>query len=253
MKPGIIFCAWGTLDLVSQSLAPWIELRRQGKAVICAVSVRFAGFEGEDDGTREYLRNALAKGDIDHLVDGPDNIPEVLARSMALNHLRGQGCDISVVWDSDEVATEQELANMLGFIERDEFIAAWKFSYRNLVFDEKTWLAEPFTPMRAHRLKHGTYVADRFYDDNNIMYRGTLTRDFRHDVSFPVVTIPPTIMNPAHYSWLSNTSERAARSKAKEKYQRDRGWQCSFSWDDSQGGLIFNPALPRPKVVREST
>ncbi len=71
-------------------------------------------------------------------------------------------------------------------------------------------------------------------------------------MSFPVVTIPPSILNPKHYTWLNDTLSNKTRSRLKEKYQRDRGWQCSFSWDDSQGGLIFNPTLPKPKVIRET-
>lgn len=252
MKSGLIFCGWGTRDLVARSLAPWLDLRNANRETghntlfICAVSVRFAGFEGDDDGTREFLRDALARGDIDHLIDGPDNIPETTARSMALNHIKGVNCDISIMWDSDEVATIDELVRALGFMKTDKFTAAWRFSYRNLVFSPDQWLADPFTPMRAHRLCYQSYVADKFYDDNNVMYRGTITRDFRQDVSFPTVTIPPTIMNPAHWTWLSNQ-----RSRNKVEYQTKRGWRCSFAWDEVDNKLVFNPALPTPKTVRD--
>lgn len=250
MTAGVIFTGFGTKDYVHQSLAPWIELRKDHRElgcgdpiIICAVSVRFAGFEGEDDGTREILREYLKNGEIDYLIDGPDNIPETTARSMALSFLHGQNCDISIMWDSDEVVEEIQLVQALRYIEQDIFTVAWRFSYRNLVFTPDQWLADPFTPMRAHRLKPGTYVADKFYDDNNILYRGTLTRDFKQDIYFPTMTIPPSVMNPKHYTWLSDE-----RSRKKVAYQKKRGWTCSFDWDDSKGGLIFNPALPKPKI-----
>lgn len=252
-RVGLIFCGWGTRDIVETSLTPWIELRKQTNCVICAVSVRFAGFEGEDDGTREYLRGALERGDIDFLVDSPDNIPEITARSMGLSYLRDQHCDISIIWDSDEVADIESIYRMLDFVRANEFVVAFRFSYRNLVFSPKTWLADPFTPMRVHHLKHGSYVADSFYDDNNIMYRGTLTRDFRRDVSFATMTIPQSCFSPLHHTWLSDSEANKARSKAKIRYQLGaRNWPtCTFSWDDAQGGLIFNPALPAPKVISE--
>jgi hypothetical protein len=222
---------------------------------ICAISTQFAGFEGEDDGTREFLRGALERGDIDKLVDSPDGMTEVEARGKALAYLREQECDISVMWDSDEIVDIDELTRAIAFMEQDQFTAAWRFSYRNLVFNEKTWLAEPFQPMRAHRLKYHGYVADKFYDDNNILYRGTITRDFRHDVNLPTGTISPTIMNPAHYSWLQDTSERAARSRAKIFYQHRRWGHSSFRWDEDKGlafdeGYYAAHGILPPRVIR---
>lgn len=253
MRIGLIFSAYQTKEYVERALAPWVEYRLANLFApgahdlrICAVSVRFAGFEGEDDGTRDILRRARDDGEIDHLIESPDNIPETTARGMGLQYLREQECDISIQWDADEVATIGEIERMLEYVEREPFVTAFKFAYRNLVFTPTQWLAEPFTPMRVHRLKHGSYVADRFYDDNNVMYKGTITRDFGQDVSFPVMTVPESIFNPRHFTWLNDD-----RSRKKEAYQRSRGWTCSFSWDDSQGGLIFNPALPKPKVIRE--
>jgi hypothetical protein len=260
MRVGLIFSAYQTKEYVERALQPWVYYRLGNLLTpgahdlrICAVSVRFAGFDGEDDGTRDILRRARDEGEIDYLIEGPDNIPETTARSLGLAYLRDQNCDISIQWDADEIVTIEEIEKMLAFIEEEPFVAAFKFSYRNLVFTPKQWMAEIFTPMRVHRLKHGSYIADGFCYDNNVMYRGTITRDFRQDISFPIMTVPETLFAPLHYTWLSDTEESRGRSKRKVRYQESRNWPCSFSWDDSQGGLIFNPALPPPKVVREST
>jgi hypothetical protein len=254
MNPGIIFCGWGTLDLVQQSLAPWIELRRQGKAVICAVSVRFAGFEGEDDGTREYLREVRDRGDIDYLIDSPDSVPETTARGMALQYLRAQDVDAVIQFDSDEITDIQSIERMLVFTEVNSFAQWFRFSYANLVFDTKTHLAEPFTPPRFHRMKAGDgYFAHSFSGDNDICYGHHILRNLLPQDHFASQTIPWSVFKPLHYSWLSDTPERAARSRAKIRYQLEgRKWpSCQFSWDDAQGGLIFNPALPKPKVIHE--
>lgn len=253
---GVIFCGWGILDLVQRSLAPWVELRHQGGCKICAVSVRFAGFEGEDDGTRSYLREMKEMGDIDYLIDSPDSIPEVVARGMALTYLKGQGVDAVIQFDSDEVTDTESIHRMLAFVDANPFTQWFRFSYANLVFDSKTYLADPFTPPRLHRIKAPDgYTAHSFSADNDICYGHHILRNLKPQEQYPSQVIPWSIFKPLHYSWLGDTPERAARSKAKIRYQLEgRKWpQCQFSWDDSQGGLIFNPALPRPKVVREST
>jgi hypothetical protein len=248
MIPGVIFCAWGTLDLVDKSLAPWIELRRQGKCKICAVSVRFAGFEGDDDGTREYLRGALECGDIDHLVDSPDNILETTARGMALTYLKDQG--VTHVWqvDSDEWYEIDQINRIIEWVKANEFIVWHRLSLRNYVFDEKTYLADPFTPPRIHAIdSRSSCIAEQFYEDNAIMYRGTITNQLFPDKAFASDTIPESVAAIRHLSWPNSL-----RSKKKCEYQKARwGNACSFIWDDSQGGLIFNPALPRPRIIHE--
>lgn len=252
MTPGIIFCGWGTRDLVERSLAPWVELRKQGKCVICAVSVRFAGFEGSDDGTREYLRGALERGDIDYLVDGPDNIPETTARSIALSWLKGRGCDLFWQADSDEFPTVEEIDRIVSFVNFYPWITSFNLSLKNYVFDESTYLAEPFTPKRIHRLMCGLSVIDRFYEDNNVQYTRSIGEGkviISADIEMPAITVPPVVAWIKHLTW-----QQGPRSRLKQSYQARR-WgasTCSFSWDDSKGGLIFNPALPAPKVIREN-
>lgn len=260
-KVGLIFCAYGTKDYVPQSLAPWLDIRAKWclppdftppELKIAAVNVRFAGFEGEDDGTRALLRGALARGEIDHLVDSPDHIPETTARGMALQWLKRQGCDLIIMWDSDEQADVASIQRALAFINANPFAAWFRFSYRNLVFTPDQWLAEPFTPPRAFRVWSGGYEAHSFTADNDIGYVDPHEGPILHQSRFSSVTIPASIFNPAHHTWLSDTPANKARSRAKIRYQLEaRGWpQCSFAWDEVNDTLIFNPALPTPKVIR---
>lgn len=257
MNIGLIYTGYGTKDLVDKSLEPWVNLRaqwmgqfdRRSSIRICAVSVKFAGFDGEDDGTTDLLRDHLTMGDIDHLIDGPQNVPETTARGMGLRWLKEQGVDTVIQWDADEVADEESISRMLSFIESDPFTQWFRFAYRNLVFDEKTWLAEPFCPPRVHRVNaQDGYTAHSFSSDNDICYGHPMLRNLKPQEAYASRVVPPEIFNPKHFSWLNNE-----RSRKKIDYQlRGRGWpQCSFAWDDSKGGLIFNPNLPEPKVIRE--
>lgn len=246
MTAGVIFTGFGTKDYVHQSLAPWIELRASGgpdKIVICAVSIRFAGFEGEDDGTGDILRGYLAEGKIDYVIDGWDNIPETAARSMALRKL-GDECDVIIQWDSDEIPSSSgELEDILTFVKQNPYTAWFRLSYRNVVFTPDTYLQDAFTPPRIHRMYVDGYRLHSFSGDNDIQYGGTITRDLKPQEHFPSMTIPWSIAVPKHFTWLNDE-----RSKKKVAYQKRRWGHCSFDWDDSKGGLIFNPAFPAPKI-----
>jgi hypothetical protein len=119
----------------------------------------------------------------------------------------------------------------------------------NYIFDDKTRLAEPFTPSRIHRIKAGIYEARGFSADNDVIYSttGDSSPGDTHQDRLPSMTIPESVASIKHLTW-----QRGERSRLKISYQTKRwGNVCSFSWDDAQGGLIFNPALPRPKVIRE--
>lgn len=248
---GIIFIGYNTESYISDSLAPWIEARRSSLGghsyIICAVSLPFAGFPHDNiDNTIPILQNMLDIDQIDHIITEPRNIPETTARGMALSWLKSQDVDIVIQWDSDEILDQQELTQIISTVESNPWIIWFRLSYRNLVFTSDQWLAEPFTPPRIHRIKVNFGEAVGFEADNDIIYQ-RLDGVFLHQRDLSSITIPWSIASPLHYTWLNDD-----RSRRKIEYQlKGRGWpQCSFSWDDSKGGLIFNPALPAPKVIR---
>lgn len=248
-KIGVILCGYGTRDLIDRAISPWLSLRMNPTydIRICAVSVRFAGFEGEDDGTRERLRWYLENGEIDHLVDSPDGMTEVAARSAALSWLMNRGITHSWQVDSDEQYEVDQIKRIVLWVETNPFIVWHRLNLRNLVFDEHTYLAEPFTPSRIHRIDSlSSCIADSFYEDNGIQYLSVVTGKLFPDREFASATVPESIAAIKHYSWINDE-----RSRLKQAYQWRRWNYCSFAWDEHKG-LVFNPALPAPKIVRES-
>jgi len=245
MKPGIIFCGYGTSDLTHRSLAPWIKLRKEGKCHICAVSVKFADFTGEDDGTTDILRTYLKDGLIDHLIDSPNNIPETIARGMALEWLKNN-TSIDNIWmvDSDEIYTLSNIANIFKFVDAHDYIAWFKISFKNYIFDENTFLTDAFTPPRIFRLKHNNLNLRMFIQDNDIGYSDD--KFIYSNASFPNVCIPMGIAWITHLSWLNNE-----RSKRKVEYQLARWNNCSFVWNYENNCLAFNPKLPIPEFNYE--
>lgn len=249
-KYGIILTGYNCREYYASCLDAWIKARKFQlgchEFVICAVSVKFAGFPNDgDDGTTDLFRESLKRGEIDHLIDGPHNILETTARTMALHWLQDQGCLVSWIVDLDEIYTLDNIGRIMRFVSDNLFVNWFRLSLKNFVFDEKTYLAEPFQPPRIHRLKVGAYRANSFMEDNDIEYTGMITRDLKPQGAFTSLTVPKETAWIVHFSWLSDE-----RSRKKYEYQKSRGWNCSFVWDDSQGGLIFNPALPEPKIVR---
>ncbi len=256
MKIGIIFAAFQAEDLLTRSLTPWIEARSQKlgghEFVICAVSVPFEGFDtsGEPaDNTRSILGAHVAHGkDIDHAIVRDRPMKETEARGAALRWLVEQGVEVTWMVDHDEVYTTTEIQRILAFIQGRPLVAAFRGSLRNLVFDERTYLVQPFTPMRGHRVTAGGYTADSFWDDNNVLYRSRQFADHaKRDIDLPCLTIPKALQFTAHYTWLNDQ-----RSKRKSEYQWARWKRCDFDWDDSRGGLIWRDGVAVPETARDS-
>lgn len=259
---GVIFCAWQCADLLPASLTPWVEAKRGALGGhdfhICAVSVPFEGFPQEEtrDNTR-YKLGALANyGEIDHVVVSDKPMKETEARGKALKWLVAQGCELTIMVDSDEFWSPEQIVAALAFVEANPWTTWFRVCYKQLVFTHDQWLKEPFTPPRIHRTRTGAYRAHSFSGDNDVLYGGTITRDLKPQDQFASMTVPQAAVWVRHDTWTSSP-----RAKAKTIYQALRwdppnGAGCSFRWDEERG-LVWNEAhfaltgQPLPEVVRE--
>jgi hypothetical protein len=250
-KFGIIYVGYQCADLLKRSLEPWIEVHETQLGghewLICAVSMPFEGFPKweHDDGTHQLLRDH-AYG-LESLLTSHDPYKETVARGAALKRLVEQGC--TYVWqvDSDEFYTVDQIAAITRFVEARSHVDWFRLSFKNLVFTSDQYLADPFTPPRIHKTHNaGGYVAAGFHQDNNVYYERPWNQERVLDTQLPSVLVPKSVAFIAHETWLNND-----RSRRKVAYQQARGWNCSFAWDDAQGGLIFNPNLPEPEIVQE--
>lgn len=242
MRIGVIYVSFGMPEYLTGSLLPWIAARqcRLGGHdwVIACVSVPFVGFEMTTDATtRAALATHLAHRQIDWALTEDTPLLETEARTRALRYLIDAGVTHSWIADGDEFYTEDQIERIAGTVERNPFVAWWKLSFRNYVFDDKTYLVEPFTPPRIHEVHLGAYQAHSFYDDNSILYSGTITRDLKRDVDWAGFTLQSPACMIRHLTWMNSE-----RSRLKCTYQTARGWECSFAWDPARGGLVFNDA-----------
>jgi hypothetical protein len=251
VKIGVVYIAWQSEDLLTASLQPWIEARatRLGgnDFVICAVSVPFEGFPQEEkrDKTQALLAAKHDLGYIDQVIMGETPLAETEARSRALDWLKTQSVTEVIQVDADEIYATSDISSIFTFVAKRPEIAWFRLCLKNYVGingDGKTYLVEPFTPPRIHRINlQGGFTAYGFYNDNDICYTGGITRNVKRQDQFPSMTIPKSVVFVPHYSWPA--SERSHR---KIRYQIEgRKWpSCSFSWDDTKG-LIFNEAHVR--------
>jgi hypothetical protein len=249
-KIGIILTAYGMIDYVDDCLRAWLAARTQRlndhEFVIAAVSVPFAAFpDSADDGTVARLRGLLDSGEIDHLITEPIGIPETEARGLALTYLRTR--DVDIVWqvDIDELYTERDISRILRYVDGQPYIAAFRLCLKNYVFDTRTYLADPFTPMRIHRTKVGPLESMGFWADNNVYYGKEGAPQTMRDDQMATVVIPQTCAWIRHITWQSD-----ARAERKVRYQLARWNRCSFRWDETKG-LVFDPAAPAPRTLTD--
>lgn len=234
MKIGLIYCAFNTEEYLFDSLKPF---REDPRFIISAVSVPFLEYRDQDikvDDTTEKLRKYKESGAIKYLVDSPKYIKEHEARNLALNELKKDKVDYILLCDSDEVYKKEDLDKIVDYITEDKESIWWRICLKNFVFDEETYLEEPFCPPRIFRVKTEELSHPSFYGDNDVSYLNKLGQRVSY-LELLNKTVPQEISWIAHYSWLNN-----AASMNKVKYQKDRWGEngCCFDWID--GRLAFS-------------
>lgn len=253
MRVGCIYTAYQTEEYVEMSLGPWMAAK-EGRLgghdyLICAVSVPFAGFE--QPATKDRTIDIIKSAGVDHLITSDTPMTEVAARGEALQWLVDQGCDILWQVDSDEAYQVSDIQRLVAFVDSQPFVTWFRVCLKNLVFDDKHYLAEPFAPPRIHRVNPPRYKVQSFRADNDVQYTGTITQDIKPQDHFASMTISKEVAWPAHWSWLSDD-----RSRRKIEYQLKRWGSCSFAWEN---GLVFNKAYyaargePLPQVLSDSS
>lgn len=255
MKFGIIYTAYNTESYVGPSITPWAKAREEKwgghEFVICAVSCPFKKFGIQTtDKTLAILQKWMGAGAIDCIITKDEPVEEIDARGQALAWLAKQGVDFTWQADSDEFFTKDDIEKIAKFVSSS--MATWfKVSYKNYVFENEVFIVEPFTPARIHRIKSAGFKATGFWDDNNVGYKNPVTGEQKSDKDFAWSLIPKTVAWVKHMTWLNDE-----RSRLKIAYQKARGWQCSFEWDE-ENGLIWNDAyftergLPTPEIEVE--
>lgn len=241
MRIGVLYTAFNDKNFLEKNLIPWIEIRKNKlnnhEFIISVVSVPFEEYkeiiDDKDDGTIDLLKIYLKEGKIDYLIDSPKFVKEHIARNSALQKLLEQNIDYLWIVDNDEEYNQKNIESIINYVIFNKFVKWFSISFKNYVFDNNTYLIEPFTPPRIFANDKNQKILC-FYFDNDILYNNN-----DHKISyknFISLNIPKQIAWVKHFSWISNE-----KSKNKVKYQEKHfaPTGCSFKWNE-QKGLVWN-------------
>jgi hypothetical protein len=266
LKFGIIAVGRDCADVLDEVLAPWVEAFARHKIHICLLSATFKDMglpEGPDKPTEEAMERYAMKysGNISSVMFR-NYATEAEVRECGRQVLMARNIKADLIWlldVADEYYTADQIDRIVRFVERNSLVAYYRVSLKNYVFDDKTYLTQPFQPSRIWWCKYGHRALYECNYDNDFLY-AKLDKldesDVVADNKLPSLTIPPQYVWVKHLSWVSNE-----RSKAKVAYQAKRwnppvGHGCSYAWDD-QRGLIWNEKYferskqALPEVVHE--
>ena len=244
-KYGIIFCLYNCESTLDSCLDAWKQVKNE-RFVYSAVSAPFKGYEDFNppkDNTIELVRAANI---MDHHFYSKDFIAEIDARGYCLDYLKSNNCDIIWMVDGDEVYTVDQINNIIKYIEDNPSTAWFKLCLKNYIFDNSTYLEEPFTPARIYRVSARPFKLGTFYQDNDISYAYG-----ENQVQNPAVknkVVPKKVAWIAHYTWPSNEI-----SKLKVNYQQKRWGLCSYEWADNklQFSEDYYKNKPKPRVIKD--
>lgn len=250
-KWGIIFCSYNSAETVKESLLSWKQVKSESpdKFVYSCVSVPFLeykDFEIAEDNTIELVRAAQIMDS--HFYNVPEKyLKETDARGLCLQYLKMQECDYVFFVDTDEIYTVEEINKIIQYVESSPDVLWFKLSLKNYIFDEKSYLEEPFCPARIYRVSAPPFKLGVFYQDNDISYVYNDQEVQNSVVKNKVIT--QKIAWIKHLTWQSNEN-----SRLKVNYQLKRWNLCSYEWKD--GRIQFNEDFyknkSKPKILTEN-
>ena len=257
MKIGFLMCGFECDEYINRVLAPWLELKNQknnsgDEFVFSCVYGQFKEY-AEMFGQKTVKKPKWAKkysGLIDNFVltETPDS--EANHRNLALKYLQDQKCDIIWLLDiQDEIYTVDGIKNIINFIKMNNYYCWYSVSLKNYVFDEKTYLLDPFTPPRIFRTSFYGYKLVKFSFDNDPIYQNHNQDDlpginYQFDSTrytsykqFSNTIIPTNIGGTIrHFTWLNNE-----KSKNKIAYQLAHfSGICGYKWNEQENKVEFN-------------
>ena len=234
-KFGIIFCAYNCEDTVERAIEPYLEDDRFITSVISIPFLEYIDQEEKEDGTTSFLRDLFEKKKIDYFIDNPKYIRDHEARNLVVELLRRHDCSHYIIADGDEHPTKEDLNKIIEFVENDEDSVWWSLSYKNFVFDDRTYLKEPFVPPRIFKTKKDEFILPSFYWDNCVSYYNASGGQVNY-LNLPNKNIPKDVAWIPHYTWPNN---EIGKRKVFYQQKHHNGAACSFSWNEEKG-LHFN-------------
>lgn len=237
MKIGIIFSLYGCENYQDRCLSPWIKLRKELNLVLTGCNGMYNDFlnYGFKDRSHKSLIKAIGK-DLDFLISttGDHLWDEQNSKNYLLSYLKDRNVDLIWIVDGDEFYTEEDIIEIINFINANPDPDAYAVQFRNYTIKIPYW-TEGFYRETLYWTNRNGGIFD-FHFDVFVRYNNGKTINETKNY----VKIPKKISYIEHYSWLSDDP----RIPEKVVYQNGRffgneGERCSFVYDLKKG-LEFN-------------
>ena len=236
MKVGIIFTAYNCDEYIERVLSPWVELRDDLNLVLTANSGMFSdyvklGFKEKN----EFTLQQLVKSKLDFLVttSGKHLLDEDSSRSLCLDYLKKQNCDLVWAVDGDEIYTKEDIINVINYIKSNPEHDAYAIQFKNYtlkypLFTKGFYRQTIYWSDRQEGLSH-------FHFDVFMTYNNGKRLEELNNFTY----IPKDVAYINHYSWLSTDSRSAEKViYQNQRYNGPEGKRCSFSIENNE--LVFN-------------
>jgi FkbM family methyltransferase len=237
MRIGIQLIAYNSAEVLEELLAPWLKLKDRYDLKVWVGSGQFKtynqmGCENLNGPTIKLLEEMIKEGKIDYLFQpDPDNLlDDAETRDKCIPWMKEQDIDLMIQLDSDEFYTEQEVENLITFIEENPEPSVYNVVFNNIVGDSR----EDWVRFAVGWIKRHGGIKNYYFDCHFSFIEG----EYR---DAPNITVPKTLVHPTHLTWTHNKNTTGP-SHIQEKidyqnrvYGGDVGvTRCEMIWDEKE-------------------
>ena len=239
IKIGLLCNFYGFPEYTDKVLENWKKIPEIYKVAVSSYQYKDyveAGWNVDDVETPIKLLKEH-RDFVDYICTGKE-ADDSFSRNIPLNHL--MSFDIDYVWilDQDEFYSEDDIKNVIAYLDPAKNIQTYKINFKNFVFSRNQYI-DDFNPPRIFATKiKGKRSLSHFYYENDVAYN--IDNKMVKYSDLPMETIPKNLCFPDHHSWDGSPEFL----KAKIKYQQKRyGGLCSYRWDSEKNSLAFNESF----------
>lgn len=245
LKIGVLFASYNCADHIDRCFQPWLNLREELNLVLASTNGRYDlsdlkfDYKGNDS-----LIKLLGKN-LDFLAHSTSvnhRWSEEQSRTYMLNYMLDRKVDLMFVVDADEFYTEEQIRNILKYVQENSNYDAYNVQFKNYVIKLPYWI-EGFNKSVVYWCdRHGGIKCFNFdceiaYNDGTIIQKNTNVNIISKNIAFV-----------EHYSWLENdprTKEKTVLQNV--KYFGEENLKCAFSYDENNN-LIINENFYKKRI-----
>lgn len=239
MKIGLIYSVYDSEKYLRESLQSWLNLKKNSNHEIIIAASDGIWEKYQEIGLDEIYDNSLgilleSKVDFFYKNHSPYVISEEESRTTLLRFLNYQKCDLIWMVDGDEVFSENDILNIINYIEQNPSVECFRVNYKNFTIRKPLFLND-FVKATIYRgnIRGGM---TKFIFDNDAVYADGSVPD-----TLNTHLIPRSVAFPKHYTWLEDDDripKKIQHQEHKYIWSGQKGSRCQYRMDGDK--LRFN-------------